>query len=63
MKPMAHQITDAAVADRALAAALEQIAEIAGVPPNNRPDLIRYCQQNIAAMRVFAYRAKLCRRQ
>jgi hypothetical protein len=59
MKPEPHQIADAVIADRELAAVLERIAEIAGVPPNNRPDLIKFMQKDVAMARAFAYRVEL----
>jgi hypothetical protein len=59
MKLTAHKRIDAIVADRKLLAALEQITEIAGVPPHNRPELIKLLQMNVAVADGFAYRVKL----
>jgi hypothetical protein len=59
VKPTAQKRIDAIVADRALAAVLEQIADFAGVPPNNRPTLIRSLQLVIAIAHNFAERVAL----
>ncbi len=59
MKPKPHQITDAVVADRELIAVLEQIAESAGVPPDNRATLIKSLQLEIAIAHNFAGRVAL----
>jgi hypothetical protein len=59
MKPIPHQIIDATMADRELASVLEQIAELAGVPQENRPPLIALLKMSVAHARCHAYRVKL----
>jgi hypothetical protein len=59
VKPTAQKRIDAIVADRALAAMLEQIAEIASVPPDNRAMLIKSLQLEIAIAHNFAERVGL----
>jgi hypothetical protein len=60
MKPTPQQIIDATMADRELARALEEVAELAGVPPENRPALIESLKFYIVAQaRCHAYRVEL----
>jgi hypothetical protein len=59
MKPMPHQIIDATMADRELASVLAQIAELAGVPLENRPPLIASLTMSVAQTRCHAYRVGL----
>lgn len=50
---------DAVITDGALGTAIEQIAEMARVPPENRPQLIKHLKSSVAVMWRFAERVEL----